>query len=260
MRSSEKKDGRILFAPRRAYNKGMNKVKRIVLAATMAVVMAFVAAVSLCVRALRAPVSVFSASQSGMKIVLDAGHGGIDGGVTGAQTGVKESDLNLQITLLLKTELEGMGFEVALTRKTDSGLYGTTAKGFKKRDMQRRKEIILEEQPSMVISLHQNRFATKSTRGAQVFYRKSSVSGKKLALALQQQLNDLYETQGVKHRKATAGEFFMLDIVDAPSVIIECGFLSSPLDEALLIDGAWQKKLVQNIAAGVMVYLSDSVS
>ena len=52
----------------------------------------------------------------------------------------------------------------------------------------------------------------------------------------------------------------MLDIVDAPSVIVECGFLSSPLDEALLIDNAWQKKLVQHIAAGVMVYLSDGVA
>ena len=229
-----------------------------IVTASMAVVMAFVAAVALCVRVLRAPVSVFSASQSGIKIVLDAGHGGIDGGVTGVRTGVKESDLNLAITLVLKEELEKMGFEVTLTRKTETGLYGTTAKGFKKRDMEKRKEIILEEKPSLVLSIHQNKFPSKSQRGAQVFYNKKSSNGKKFALTLQEKLNGLYKTEGVKERKASSGDFFMLNITTAPSVIIECGFLSNPSDENLLLSKDWQKRLAENIAEGVMAYLSDN--
>ena len=90
-----------------AYNKGMKKT---VLAISMAVMFGFVSAVVLCIRALVAPQTVFSA-EAVMKVVLDAGHGGIDGGVVGVQTGVKESDLNLQITHLLKSELEEVGFE-----------------------------------------------------------------------------------------------------------------------------------------------------
>ena len=236
------------------------KIKKTVLAVCTAVVMAFVTAVALCVQALRAPVSVFSASQSGLKIVLDAGHGGMDGGVTGVKTGINESDLNLQIVFALKTELETLGFEVALTRKTDAGLYGTTAKGFKRRDMEKRKEIILEEKPALVVSVHQNKYPSKAQRGAQVFYRKNATNGKKLALALQDKLNALYAEDGVKARKATAGEFFMLNITNAPSVSVECGFLSSPLDENLLTSGAWQKRLAENISAGIMAYLSDAVA
>ena len=238
----------------------MGKIKKSVLAVCTAVVMAFVTAVALCVQALRAPVSVFSQGQAGLKIVLDAGHGGIDGGVTGVKTGIKESDLNLQITFALKAELENLGFEVVLTRKTDTGLYGTTAKGFKKRDMEKRKEIILEEKPALVVSVHQNKYPSKAQRGAQVFYSKNSANGKKFALVLQDKLNALYAEEGVKARKATAGEFFMLNITTAPSVIVECGFLSSPLDEALLISGAWQKKLAENISEGVMAYLSDAIA
>ena len=94
--------------------------------------MAFSAAVGLCVSVLNAPRAV-AAMNDALRIVLDAGHGGVDGGVVGRDTGVKESDLNLAITYKLKTALEDMGFEVFLTRKTEAGLYGTTAKGFKKR-------------------------------------------------------------------------------------------------------------------------------
>ena len=119
----------------------------------MAVVTIFLTAVTVCIRALNA--QAVSAFSEGMRIVVDAGHGGIDGGVSGKNTGVKESDLNLSISMALKEELEDMGFEVTLTRKTEAGLYDTTAKGFKKRDMQRRKEIIEEVKPALVISIHQ---------------------------------------------------------------------------------------------------------
>ncbi len=195
-----------------------------------------------------------------MTIVLDAGHGGMDGGVVGRSTGVKESELNLAITLKLKQELEEVGFDVILTRKTDAGLYDTATKGFKRRDMQKRKEIIQKAAPSMVISVHQNYYPSGSTRGAQVFYNSGSERGKKLAITLQSQLNALYETEQVKNRNVMAGEYFILDCCDAPSAIVECGFLSSAKDETLLMSESWQKKLAERITAGIMAYFSDSVS
>lgn len=222
----------------------------------MAVVMTFVAAVALCVRALNAPQTVFSAADAGMKIVLDAGHGGVDGGVSGKKTGVKESDLNLAITRRLSQKLTDMGFEVTETRKTEAGLYGAATKGFKKRDMQKRKEIVQEADPSLVVSIHQNLYPTRTPRGAQVFYDKASESGKLFATAIQDKLNALYGGEGVKARNIQTGDYFMLKCADCPSAIVECGFLSNAEDEKLLISEAWQERLAENIAAGVVAYLS----
>lgn len=235
-------------------------MKKSVFAAVVAVAVGFITAVVLCVQTLYAPQPVFSQAQAGMTVVVDAGHGGIDGGVTGKKTGKKESDLNLAIAFCLKTALEDKGFSVVLTRKTEAGLYDTTAKGFKKRDMQRRREIIEEIKPDFVLSLHQNFYPSRSSRGAQVFYKKGSANGERFATLAQEKLNGLYAGQGVKARKATAGEFFMLDCSTAPSLLIECGFLSNPADEALLVSSAWQRKLAETVASSVLAYLSNDMA
>ena len=201
------------------------------------------------------PVAAFS---NNMRIVVDAGHGGIDGGVCGSVTGVKESDINLDLSFMLKEELSDMGFEVVLTRKTDAGLYDTTAKGFKKRDMQRRKEIIEEAKPALILSIHQNFYPTKSARGGQVFYSKKQEGSQTLAEGIQEGLNALYEGQKVKARKITAAEYFMLECYPAPSVIVECGFLSNRQDEELLCSVAWKKRVAQEIAGGILAYFANS--
>ncbi len=211
-------------------------------------------------RALSVPQTVFSMAEEGMKIVVDAGHGGVDGGVVGATTGVKESDLNLSISLILKEVLEDIGFEVILTRKTEGGLYGAPTKGFKKRDMEKRRELIEKADPALVISVHQNRYPAKAVRGGQVFFKRGDIRGEKFALAVQDKLNGLYNGEGVKARKATPAEYYLLSCSSAPSVIVECGFLSSPKDEALLLNASWQRRLADSVAAGVMAYFSDTLA
>ncbi len=220
----------------------------------------FVSAVGVCIRALFLPQAVFAGTTKPITIVLDAGHGGMDGGVVGKRTGVKESDLNLSITLRLKEVLDDMGFETVLTRKTEAGLYGAATKGFKKQDMQKRKEIVQKADPELVISVHQNRYPASSVRGAQVFFRRGDESGERFAEALQGKLNALYKEQGVKERKHTPSEYFILACTEKPSVIVECGFLSSERDETLLVSAAWQKRLAESIAAGVVAYLADELS
>ncbi len=233
-------------------------MKRWIFAAvTLAV--AFITAVTLCIQALNTQ-AVSAFSNGNMRVVIDAGHGGIDGGVSGRTTKVKESDLNLAIAMELKDCLTDMGFEVTLTRKTEAGLYGSTAKGFKKRDMQKRKEIIQNADPALVISVHQNFYPSKSTRGGQVFYAKNSEEGKRLALRLQNRLNGLYKEEGAKGRTATKGEYFMLECAPCPSVIVECGFLSNPSDEALLKKGAFQRRLAACLAAGVLDFYGEAAA
>ncbi len=190
-------------------------------------------------------------------VVVDAGHGGIDGGVTGKTSGVKESDINLAVSLALKDSLEDMGFVVKLTRRTEAGLYGTTAKGFKKRDMQRRKELIEEANPDLLISVHQNFYPSAAARGGQVFYTAKKEESKRFASLLQDKLNELYAEVGVRSRKISAGEYFMLGCHPCPSVIVECGFLSNGGDEKLLSTPAWQKKIAGRLAMGALAYFSD---
>ena len=230
-------------------------MKKRILAIIVSVVLGFTFAAALCVRALFLPVS--ASSGENMKIVLDAGHGGIDGGVTGKRTGVKESEVNLAICLKLKAKLDEYGFDVTLTRRTDAGLYGTTAPGFKRRDMQKRKEIIERENPLLVVSVHQNFFPSGKERGGQVFYEKGNADGKRLADGLQAKLNALYETEGVKNRKVSSGDYYMLHM-PVPSVIVECGFLSNAVDEALLVSDVFQGRLAGAICAGVVAYLADA--
>ncbi len=233
-------------------------MKGIIFAAvTLAV--GFITAFALCIGALNAQ-TVSAFSNGSMRIVVDAGHGGIDVGVTGRTTGLKESDVNLAIAMALAERLKESGFEVTLTRKTEGGLYGTTAKGFKKRDMQRRKEIIQKADPALVISVHQNYYPSQAIRGGQVFYLPTSEEGERLAFYTQSRVNELYAEKGVKARKATKGEFFMLQCYDCPSMIVECGFLSNAADEALLNSKAWQRRLAESITAGVLEFYADAAA
>ena len=235
-------------------------MKKSFITIAVALVFGFCCAVGLCVRALHAAQAVSAADGGGMRIVVDAGHGGIDGGVVGRKSGVKESEINLEIAFRLSAALSEMGFDVTMTRKTDAGLYGTTAPGFKKRDMQRRKEIIQETSPLFVISVHQNYYPAQSQRGGQVFYGENHPRSEAFAVCVQSRLNDLYAEEGVKKRSATKGDFFMLRCADCPSLIVECGFLSNAQDEGLLRSAAWQERLSRSIAAGVAAYLEENTA
>ena len=235
-------------------------MKKSFIAIAMALTFGFVWAVALCVRALGGVQSVSAFDGEKMCIVIDAGHGGIDGGVVGRKTGVKESELNLAISFYIRDELESAGFEVVLTRKTDAGLYGTTAKGFKKRDMQQRKEIILEANPALVISVHQNFYASQTQRGGQVFFGTDNEKSRLLAGCIQGKLNSLYAEKEVKNRTISSGDFFILHCAPCPSVIVECGFLSNAQDEGLLLSKAWQKRLANSVVAGIIGYLADGAA
>ncbi len=184
-------------------------------------------------------------------IVLDAGHGGVDGGVAGSVSGVKESDLNLKTCKVLKTLLEGRGAKVVMTRKDENGLYGTATKGFKLRDMERRREIIVAASPDLVVSIHMNKFSSSYRKGAQVFYQKNDQKSKVFADSIQKTLNE-FSGNGYA---ALSGDFFICRCADVPSVIVECGFLSNPQEEALLNTAEYREKIANEIMRGIFLYL-----
>ncbi len=192
------------------------------------------------------------------KIVLDAGHGGVDGGVSGVNTGVKESELNLIITKKLEKQLLEAGFNVVLTRKTDAGLYGLATENLKRKDMQKRQEIINKERPNLVLSIHLNKFSVSTRRGAQVFYKNGDENAKLLANSIQNAFNLMEEAP--RQSSALVGDYYILKCSNYPSVIAECGFLSNPDDESLLITDEYQEKIAYSIYRGIVEYLSKTHS
>ncbi len=193
-----------------------------------------------------------------LTVVLDAGHGGVDGGVVGINSGVKESDINLAMTRILQGKFEEAGFRVVQTRPTEAGLYGAATTGYKKRDMRERARIIHESAPALVLSVHQNFFSSRERRGAQVFFRADSEKSHTLACLIQTSLNSMPEC--VKPSSALSGDYYVLNCNDYPSVIVECGFLSNGEDEALLLTGEYREKLADAIVRGALSFLAADSS
>lgn len=224
--------------------------KRRVLLACCAVAAALAITVGMCLYAL----AQTAAGMQRMTIVIDAGHGGIDGGVVGRVTKTKESDINLSVSRLLQAEFEEAGFLVVQTRPTEAGLYGSATTGYKKRDMHKRSEIIHENAPAAVISVHQNFFPVSSRRGAQVFFRESNALSRTLACSIQTALNEMPEC--IVRSEPLKGDYYVLNCSDYPSVIVECGFLSNAADEALLVTQAYQQRIAEVICQGTIAFLA----
>ena len=188
-------------------------------------------------------------------IMIDAGHGGNDPGKVGVD-GVLEKDLNLQLAKKLKTLLEQQDMEVMLVREEDRGLYDENASNKKVQDMKRRCELINEEQPVCVVSIHQNSYHEESIHGAQVFYYSTSRESEKLAKVLQSELVRVAEPENTRQAKAN-DTYYLLKKTEAPVVIVECGFLSNWADCAKLQDENYQDKLVWAIHMGILKYMNS---
>ncbi len=194
------------------------------------------------------------------KIVIDPGHGGIDSGAIGIKTGNKESDLNLDLSFFLKDYCESSNLGVTLTRETQDGLYGSTESGFKRRDMEERKRIILESSPDIVVSIHMNKFPSSARRGAQVYYQQGDETSRALADKIQSALNEYINIPNQSRSfTASQGDFYMCKI-KKPAIIVECGFLSNEEDDLLLSQKSYRKNLAYVIYNGVMNYLITETS
>ena len=182
-------------------------------------------------------------------IVIDAGHGGRDGGAVGS-SGVTESELNLEFSLKLKEICEDYGFKVVLTRKDMNGLYSIFAHNKKKSEMKKRQEIIEKAKPDVVVSIHMNSFSSSSS-GAQCFYANGNESGQALATSVQQALSTEIEHTG---STAKVGDFYVLNCTDYASVLVECGFLSNPEEEQKLCDEEYQSNFCRTLLYGILDY------
>lgn len=189
-------------------------------------------------------------------IVVDAGHGGADGGVTGKVSGVTEAEINLAIAKLVKKRLERAGYEVVMTRKTADGLYKNLKGDFKAEDFAERKRIIRDADATLVISIHQNFYTSPVRRGAQVFFNPDNEGSIAFAKCMQSALNEgVNDVEGGRSFSALKGDYYITKCSDAPAIIIECGFLSNPQDEKLLLTDDFREDFSYHVLCGVTAYL-----
>ena len=191
---------------------------------------------------------------TGWTILIDPGHGGYDGGARARDSGVWEKVINLDVALQVEKSLAAQGASVIMTRREDVDLCSAdrpASQTKKRQDMLARVEMAVSAKVDMVLSIHMNEYRARGESGPQVFYRQGSDAGRLLAGCMQEALIDRLTPR--KARAAMAGDYFILQL-DVPSVLVECGFISNPEEERLLLSEDYQARLGEAVAAGVMSY------
>lgn len=192
-------------------------------------------------------------------VIIDAGHGGFDGGAEGA-AGTVEKDINLPVALKVRELLTLFGFEILMTRESDistcdEGIDRISEK--KTSDILNRFALIEAHPEAIFLSIHQNKFPDSSQSGAQMFYGPKSGESALIAGILQQNFREMLQPENERQIKEATDSVYLLYHSPIPSVLIECGFLSNPEEEALLGDEQYQNRIAFVIAASILQYIEQ---
>ncbi|MBR5022183.1 MAG: N-acetylmuramoyl-L-alanine amidase [Oscillospiraceae bacterium] len=196
-----------------------------------------------------------SAPITGRKtVVIDAGHGGVDGGATSC-TGVLESQFNLEIAIKLNDLMRFLGIQTLMIRETDCSVYtqGETISQKKISDLRERVRIVNSIKDCVLISIHQNHFSDSKYSGAQVFYPMTNGS-RELSTKLQENIKSTLNPGSHRGIKKADG-IYLMQHINCPGALIECGFLSNPQEEYLLRSKDYQQKMCIVIACTVSTWL-----
>ena len=207
------------------------------------------------------PVNAFAFNNSDKVILIDPGHGGIDGGAK-SKAGTIEKDINLQISLKLRDNLEEKGYKVYMTRDEDEGLYqkGNTIKEKKREDLNRRVQMKKETDCDIFVSIHQNMFPQSKCYGAQVWYA-SNEKSYNLATIVQETIKESVKDNNKRVAKPAAEAYLILrDKYEGASILVECGFLSNPDEESRLKSDEHQNLIVEGISNGIDKYFEGDIN
>lgn len=194
---------------------------------------------------------------SGRTIVLDAGHGGPDGGAS-SRNGVIEKDVNLAITLYLRDYLQQAGAIVVMTREQDKDLADIDTRGLSRRkteDLTRRSDVVAKNNADLFLSVHLNAIPSPKWRGAQTFYYTNHPSNSTLAALIQDEIKKNMQNTDRVAKRLDANNY-LLKTATMPAALVEVGFLSNPDEARLLADPAYQKKIAACIYQGALRFFS----
>ena len=193
-------------------------------------------------------------------IVLDAGHGGMDGGCSTAD-GVPEKGINLNILLAVRDMLTACGYEVEVTRDKDMSIHDNGITGIaaqKNSDMDNRLAIFNKYSDAICISIHQNQYITPGAKGAQMFFSPQNPDSQPLAQIMQTRFVQNLQPDNTREIKQCGSELFLCHFCKNPTVMIECGFLSNPDEAKLLVTDDYQKKVAFTIFSGINEFAAQA--
>ena len=195
---------------------------------------------------------------SGKTIVLDAGHGKPDEGAQSSK-GTTEAETNLKIALKVQNLLEQSGSTVILTRSDENAIYDIDAKTLRQKkisDIHNRVKIGNESSADIFVSIHLNKIPQQQYDGWQTFYKAGNAEGQKLAVSIQKNLNNAIQKENNRVAK-TIDNIYIIKHIEIPTTIVECGFLSNPQEEKLLLEDEYQNKLAWGIYNGIINYFYE---
>ena len=197
---------------------------------------------------------VDAAFGEGPTVVVDAGHGGEDGGAVAAD-GTVESGLNLAIALRVRDLLTFAGVDTVMTRTEDAAIYDESASTLREKkvsDLKNRAALVNETPNALLLSIHQNSLpSSPATHGAQVFFN-GAEGATPLATSVQEALNQAVNTEKAKSPAAIGSSVYLMKNITAPGVLVECGFLTNAGEAAQLKSEAYQLRLAAAITAGML--------
>lgn len=190
-------------------------------------------------------------------LVLDAGHGGIDGGAI-SDSGLKESDINLQIALKTEALVRFLGIDTVMTRETDTD--NSDNKAYSEHDnLVQRVKLANSTENAVLISIHQNKFPSAVVSGAEVMYSDNDDS-KALGLITQDNLVALLDSSNRRVARPAPKELLLTSSVECPTILVECGFMSNPQEAQKLASNDYQLKLAAILAGSYIQFLNNTAS
>lgn len=192
-------------------------------------------------------------------VIIDAGHGGEDGG-TSSDDGILEKDINLSVSLYLSEILRCSGYNVVMTRSDDEQIGDNTLSTIRQRknsDVRKRLEITKTYPDALFVSVHQNHYSSSKYSGAQVFYSPKSPDSQILADMVQTSIVSLLQNDNMRKIKEIGTNVYLLYNCENPAIMVECGFLSNAAETKLLATPDYQKKIAFSVACGIIKFLEE---
>lgn len=227
--------------------------------------MIFVFSLLMCITLIFAAYSKESKDDSpdAATVILDAGHGGEDGGAVGID-GIVEKNINLSVTLKLKDLLEVAGYNVILTRDKDNSIYDDQAESLrskKRSDLRNRAKIINDNEgneDAIFVSIHQNKFPNPKYSGTQIFYSKNNPKSGELASSVKNSVVKLIQPENKREIKPADKKIFLLNNAKIPAIVVECGFLSNNEEAKKLGGTEYQNDIAFSIYCGILEFLINN--
>lgn len=194
-----------------------------------------------------------------IKVIIDAGHGGVDGGAV-AGDGTLEKDLNLKIAQILNEMLKMSGAETIMIRDSDISIHddsATTIRAKKASDIHNRFEIMENNPEYIFVSIHQNTYSDPQYKGAQLFYSPNVSSSVDLARCLQESFSSRLQKENEREIKKCTTDVFLIYHAKTTAVLCECGFVSNSEELENLKNSEYQKQVAFCIFSGILDYYSS---